>query len=143
MPTKNGRKKGPARRPSKTRPATSKAAILRIHKQMGAHFRALDRKRTPAVSLRAAEPAALSTVTFTCSNFPAVLVTISTHAGAALLQPEGTFRLTPGDHNIVWSAQGSTGASFDVSVTNGTLDQSISGPLPAGGDGGPRVLTVT
>jgi len=144
MSTNSGRRKKPARRmPSKKRRSVSKGAILRLHKQMGAHFQALDPARTAALKSAAVAAAAVKTVTFTCDNFPAVLVTISTHVGAALLQPNGTFHLAPGDHNIVWSAQGTAGAAFDVSVTNGSLDESISGPLPAGGDGGPRLLTVS
>lgn len=145
MPSKTTRrKKTPAARPRpKKRAATKKAAILRSHKQMRAHFKAIDPKQSATLKAAAAPAAALKIVTFTCDNFPTVLVTISTHAGAALLQPSGTFHLPTGDNKIAWSAQGTAGAPFGVSVTNGVLDESISGPLPAGGDGGPRLLTVS
>jgi len=125
------------------RSATTRASVLRAHGQMRAHFEALAPERAAAVKAAAAAVAGFKTVTFSCNNFPSVLVTISTHVGAALLQPSGTFHLPTGSHHIAWSAQGAAGASFDVSVLNGSLDESIDGPLPQGGDGGARILTVS
>lgn len=116
-------------------------AALAVHHAMPrprSGVRALDSK--PAALLAAA--AALKAVTFTNNNFPAVLVSISTYAGSAVLQPGATFRLPSGDHPIAWAAQGTTGAPFQVAVAGGTLDMPIGGVLPAGGNGGPRTLTV-
>ena len=81
-------------------------------------------------------------VTFTCNNFPTVLVSISTHAGSAVLQPGATFHLPSGDHPMAWAARGTAGAPFQVGVAGGTLNMPIGGILPAGGNGGPRILTV-
>ncbi len=81
-------------------------------------------------------------VTFTCDNFPTVLVSISTYAGSAVLQPGATFHLPPGDHPVAWAARGTAGAPFQVGVAGGTLNMPIGGTLPSGGNGGPRILTV-
>jgi hypothetical protein len=70
-------------------------------------------------------------------------VTISTQAGAQLLQPNATFNLPAGAQKVLWSARGTTRANFNVTVTGGTIDDTITGPLPSGGDGGLRDLTVS
>jgi hypothetical protein len=121
---------------------SSRAAVLRSHSALIRHFNSLVAGASATRGAVAfAASAGLKKVTFACDS-PAVLVTISTTAGALLLQPAATFNLPPGPQEILWSAKGTTGASFNVTVTGGTMDDTITGPLPSGGDGGLRKLEV-
>ena len=86
--------------------------------------------------------AGLTTVTFTCNAFPAALVGISTPGGTCVCQPDGTVKLPAGIHTIAWSARGTRGQDFTVTVTGGTLDMPIQSVISAGGNGGPRRIQV-
>jgi hypothetical protein len=135
---KRGSRRGGSAAPS------SRTAVLRSHGAFIRHFESLAgaASATRGSAVAFATSAGLKKVSFACDN-PAVQVTISTTAGAQLLQPSATFNLPAGPQKILWSAQGTTGANFNVAVTGGTMDDTITGPLPSGGDGGLRELVVS
>src|SRR5262245_23757152 len=122
-----------ANKTGKRKPARGKPDLVGQVHAMTDHFK----------SLPLAEAAAAQTVSFRCSNPSVVLVTISTSAGAFLLNQPRSVDLPAGTNNIVWAARGAGGAAFQVVVTGGRLNLPIQGPLhPSGKDGGPRVVTV-
>jgi hypothetical protein len=146
MPTKprpKAGKKASARKPAKRRSAP--AAARTAMRKLAPLNRLFDALRPPmtrgAIALDAA--GGTTAVKFTCNNAGAVLVTITTHAGAVLLRPSQTVNLPSGKQDIVWSARGTTGAAFKVTVTGGSLDAPIDAILPSGGTGGFRFLTVS
>ena len=159
MKKRRASQRGTSRRRPKARPKvrnqalkslpTSDARVRMVHQFTDlllslSPIRSADRSAAsePLGGLAAGMRAAVASskrVTFTCTNFPTVIVTISTHVGAILLQPGGALDMPVGNNDLVWAARGTAGAPFDVTVAGGSLDEDISGPLPAGG---PRILTV-
>ena len=130
-----GKGRGGKRRTRPKSSAGSASAVVRRVHSMTDHFLSLARAMAAA--------AGPQRVTFRCSNPAAVLVTVSTHVGAVLLNPEASLDMASGQNDIVWAARGTGGAGFEVGVTGGRFNLPIKGPLPVSGeDGGPRVLTV-
>jgi hypothetical protein len=144
-PKPASKKKAAKRSSGRSRSAgsASRAASLRALGALNRQFASLKPRRPASRAASLDASAESKAVTFTCDNGSTVLVTISTQAGALLLQPSGTFNLPAGAQRILWSARGATGANFNVTVTGGTMDAPIRGPLPSGGDGGRRDLTVS
>ena len=139
-PRPKAKKKAAARKPAKR--TTVSAAARDAMRRLAPLSRLFESLQPPAT--RGGPGAGPTAVKFTCTNASAVLVTITTHAGAVLLQPSQAINLPSGKQDIVWSARGTTGAAFKVTVSGGTLDAPIDTTLPPGGKtGGLRFLTVS
>ncbi|MET0551705.1 MAG: hypothetical protein ABW221_01615 [Vicinamibacteria bacterium] len=126
------------RKPAPKKKAAKKQAAKKVAKKKVA-------RRPTRQSRGAVSSAKTKEVKFACDNASVVRVTIRIKQTGEerQLEPDATFDVPTGTQRLRWSARGPAGAEFNVTVTGGSMDDTITGPLPSGGDGGQRDLVVS